>query len=389
LLIPDANNARQEQPVSTIGTSLSSLLGSAQNTYAANATPSLAQILNEADNAGTSADLPTTNVTLSEQAKAYLAQADDSTSEPTTAALTKTARSWFDDQYKTLGISSAMIKGQVAVDLSGQSRATLSVVAANADGTFSKDEMAAASTALKSRFDTAMAPYAVIARHTGDYGSLYKAASDYMDQAGPAERATDAWKDQRQALVEGAAIAQKNFGKAPDTGNANDPIRALLSKTTASGTVDSGASSATVAGQARAMLDDQINGAKDKGTQLVFDRSRKTGQQVDFSAFNNRTLAAIAVNQDSKFSGEEVRAAKSELDQRTRKSILASFDPSSGSSASNSLALIKQYANMSAEEKSALGVTDDVMGRLAQNYRRMVSIQNTFSGGGTSLSSYL
>lgn len=375
--------------MSTIGTSLSSLLSSAQNTYAASATPSLAQILNEAEDATASAPLPTTNVTLSEQAKAYLAQNADTTNEATAAALAKNARTWFDDQYKTLGISSAMIKGQVAVDLSGQSRATLSVVAANADGTFSKDEMAAASTALKSRFDDAMAPYAVIARHTGDYGSLYKAAISYMDQAGPAEQATRAWKDQRQALVDGAAVAQKSFGKAPDTGNANDTVRALLSKTTATGPVGSGASSATVAGQARAMLDDQINGAKDKGTQLVFDRSRKTGQQADFSAFNNRTLAAIAVNQDSKFSGEEVRAAKSELDQRTRKTILSTLDPSSGGGANNSLALIKQYSSMSTEEKSALGVTDDVMGRLVQNYRRSVSIQNTFSSGSMSLGSYL
>lgn len=375
---------------STITTNLSSLLTTAQN-YAASVTPSLAQVLTEQEQQPQATDQPTTNVTLSEQAKAYLAQTSGNaaTNEASVATLAANARTWFDEQYKKLGITSAMIDGQVAVDLSGQSRATLSVVAANTDKLFSKDEVAAAKAALTSRFETAMAPYAVIARHTGDYAGLYSAALSYMDEAGPAERATDAWISQRQALADGLAAAKASFGKAPDTANPNDPVRALLGKTTASGTTSSGDSSTTVAGRARAMLDDQANGARDRGTELVFDRNRKTGQQVDFARFDNRTLAAVAVNQDSKFSVEEVRAAKSELDARTRKSILASLDPSSGGGANSSLALIKQYSTMSAEEKSALGVTDEVVGRLAQNYRRAISIQNAFSAGGMSLGSYL
>lgn len=375
---------------STITNNLSSLLTTAQN-YAASVTPSLAQTLNAQEQQAQATGEPTTNVTLSDQAKAYLAQASGNgpASEPSAATLAATARTWFNDQYKKLGITSAMIGGQVAVDLSGQSRATLATVAANADKLFSKDEVAAAKSALTSRFETAMAPYAVIARHTGDYAGLYNAALSYMDEAGPAERATDTWISQRQALADGLAAAKQSFGKAPNTANPNDPVRALLGKTTGSGTTGSGDSSATVAGRARAMLDDQANGARDKGTELVFDRNRKTGQQVEFAKFDNRTLAAVAVNQDSKFSAEEVRAAKSELDARTRKTILASLDPSSGGGASSSLALIKQYATMSAEEKSALGITDEVVGRLAQNYRRAISIQNAFSAGGMSLGSYL
>lgn len=375
---------------STITNNLSSLLTTAQN-YAASVTPSLAQTLNAQEQQAQATGQPTTNVTLSDQAKAYLAQASGNgpASEPSAATLAANARTWFNDQYKKLGITSAMIGGQVAVDLSGQSRATLATVAANADKLFSKDEVAAAKSALTSRFETAMAPYAAIARHTGDYAGLYNAALSYMDEAGPAERATDTWISQRQALADGLAAAKQSFGKAPDTANPNDPVRALLGKTTGSGTTGSGDSSATVAGRARAMLDDQANGARDKGTELVFDRNRKTGQQVEFAKFDNRTLAAVAVNQDSKFSAEEVRAAKSELDARTRKTILASLDPSSGGGASSSLALIKQYATMSAEEKSALGITDEVVGRLAQNYRRAISIQNAFSAGGMSLGSYL
>ena len=40
-------------------------------------------------------------------------------------SLTTRARAWFDEQYVALGTSSAMLDGQVAVDFSGQTRATL------------------------------------------------------------------------------------------------------------------------------------------------------------------------------------------------------------------------------------------------------------------------
>ena len=70
----------------------------------------------------------------------------------------------------------------------------------------------------------------MIARHTGDYASLYAAASDYLDQAGSDEKVTPAWKDQKQAVLEGFAAARASFGKAPVTGNDADPVRALLDK---------------------------------------------------------------------------------------------------------------------------------------------------------------
>jgi hypothetical protein len=149
-----------------------------------------------------------------------------------------------------------MLDGKVAVDLTGQSRATLSAVASNGQGIFSKDESAAATEALQSRFDDAVSPSVVIARHTGDYASLYDAALKYMNEAGTDEQATTAWQDQKQALVSGTAAARKAFGKAPDTGDANDPVQALLSKVTSSGSITSPTDIATVAANARALLDD-------------------------------------------------------------------------------------------------------------------------------------
>jgi hypothetical protein len=104
------------------------------------------------------------------------------------------------------------------------------------------------------------------------------------------------------------------------------------------------------------------------------------GQQADLSPFNNRMLAAVTLNQDGTFSATEVRAAKSELDRRTRTSLLSALNSSNSSNPSaGSLAMIKQYSSMSAEERSVLGVTDDVMNRLVQNYKSLTSIQNSFS----------
>lgn len=370
--------------MSTIGINLPSLLTYISDNNApsgASSSTSLAQVLNEVSSSVTQAS---TNVTLSDDAKAYLASLANavSDSQASAATLATKARSWFDDQYKTLGISSAMLDGKVAVDLSQQSRATLSAVAANTQSLFSPDETAAATKELQSRFNDAMAPQAVIARHNSDYVSLYNAALSYMDQAGADERTTASWIAQHQALTDGLAAAKLSPGKAPDTGNADDPVAALLNSPTA-GTTDANASSDSVAANARAKLDDQINAAKDNGTELVFSSARKVGQQVDWSNFDNRTLAAVALNQDSSFSTEETRSAKAELDQRNRTSILSAINQSDGSG-SSSLAMLQQYANMSTEERSALGLGDQFANSLIQNYRSAQQMQNMFSQANTS-----
>jgi hypothetical protein len=362
-------------------TSLNDALGS----YAvASSTPTLAQVLSD-DSQTPPSSSPATTVTLSDQAKAYLASsaATASTAGDPAATLAESTRAWFDQQYQALGISSAMLDGQVAVDLTGQSRAALSAVASNAQGLFTPDESTAATRALLSRFSDAMAPRIVAARHTGDYAGLYDAALQYMNAAGADEQATTTWQDQHQALVDGAAAAKAAFGKAPDTGNPNDLVHALLVATTTSspGTSSTGTDIGSVAANARAMLDAQANSARDNGTELVFDPSRKTGQQADFSQFDNRSLAAIALNQDSSFSPEELRAAKTALDQRHRAAILTALDSTTngGGGSGGGLALLQQYASMSAEEKSVLGITDQVTNRLVQSYSSAARIQNAFA----------
>jgi hypothetical protein len=324
-----------------------------------------------------------TSVTLSDEAKAFLAQtAPAAEYPPSITTLTTDARAWFDQQYGSLGITSAMLDGQVAVDLSSQSRATLSAVANNAQSQFTTDEATAAAKTLQARFDDVMAPHVVIARHTGDYASLYAAASDYLDSAGADEQTTPTWQNQKQAVLEGIAAARANFGKAPVTKNDHDPVRSLLDRTSVQTPAAAGSGADALSTNARAMLDAQASSARDNGKELVFNSGRKTGQQVDFTGFDNRSLAIVALNADASFSAEEASAAKAELNQRTRGGVLNAFDPSAGGGAKASTqALLQQYSTMSDEEKKVLGFTDDFANKIMQNYRAMSSLQNSLSSG--------
>ncbi len=372
----------------SVGSNAASYLSYAGNAYGAGSTAAKASSAST-DSADTSSPSSSTSVTLSDEAKAYLAKTAAENEQPSVATLTTQARAWFDQQYATLGTSSAMLDGQVAVDFSGQTRATLSVIADNAQSQFSSDEVTAATKALQSRFNDAVSPYVVIARHTGDYASLYSAASDYLDQAGSDEKMTVAWQDQKQAVQEGLAAARASFGKAPVTGNDADPVRALLDKAAAPNSSATDSKPATLAANARAMLEAQAGSARDNGKDLVFTGGRQTGQQVDFTDFDNRTLAIMALNSDASFSAQEAGAAKAELNQRTRGSLVNAINPSGGGGVqASSLALLQQFAKMSPEERSVLGFTEDYANRIAANYRTAASIQNSLGSGG-GLAAYL
>ena len=242
----------------SVGSSAAAAAGYAGNAYgAASAASKSAPATDNADTSSPSSSA-STNVTLSDEAKAYLAAqaADD---PPSMATLTANARAWFDQQYASLGVSSAMLDGQVAVDLASQPRATLSLVADNALGQFTTDETTAAAKALQARFDDAMAPHVAIARHTGDYASLYAAASDYLDSAGADEKSTPTWQNQKQAVLEGIAAASANFGKAPVTDNDDDPVRSVLTRTSMQTPAAAGSGTDALSASARAMLDAQAS----------------------------------------------------------------------------------------------------------------------------------
>jgi len=368
----------------TVGSAATFWQNATPSTYAAMITPpSLADALDAAD---AQSDAPASTVSLSPAAKALAAQSSSAAKADTPLAqVAAAARDWFDQQYDSSGISSALLDGKVAVDFTSQSRATLSAVASNAGGLFTSDEQAAAKTTLGARFDATLNPAVVVARHTGNYAGLYTAALSYMSEAGADEQATAAWQNQHQALLDGLAAARQNFGKAPDTGNVNDPVHALLNQASPGDALPSSATTADVAARARALLDQQAAAARDSGKELVFDAHGKSGQAVDFSPFSNRMLATITLNQGSDFSATEVLAARAELNQRTRQGLLGTFNAGGG----GPLAMIQQYRSMSDEEKSALGVSGNMLSGMVQNYATLLKVQNMLGQGGSGLSGYL
>lgn len=318
------------------------------------------------------------SVELSDAAKAYLANQSSSAAD-----LAAEARKWFDAQYKSTGLASPMLDGKVALDMTSVSRETLSAIAANTGGLFSKDEALAAGATLQKRFDDALTPHVVVARHTGDYAALYKAAADYLDKAGADERATPLWISTKKAVDDGLSLAKKSPMQAPQTTDGNDPVAALLKQTSQVAAVTDAATDADAASDARARLDALANKARDAGTDLVFDAARKTGQLADFSSFSNRSLAVMTLNQDGQFSADESRAAKKELDLRNRKSLMSVFNGSTSDVGSQSLAMLSHYNKMSAAEKLASGYNKDLESRLVQNYR-LASMFGNGSSGGTS-----
>ena len=323
------------------------------------------------DNNSSSSGNSATSITLSSAALSAMGVKDYATViAETRTALTKL----LDDAEAT----SPLKDGKLAIDLSGLDRRALFAIASNAEGQFTDDERSAAAIELSNRFDAALTGPAAVARVTGDGATLYKAALDFLDGASDEEKATDVWKTRKAATLE----AQKQLAADPATlpDVANDPVADYLrrSETGKTGELrDFG----YVATDVRAALDKQAADAKAAGKELVFSKFRKNGQQVDFSQFDSRSLSAIVLNKDDKFSVEEVNAAKSEIRTRSGQALLASFKSasSSGDPTAFALNLISAYSSLSAEERTAVGWTQSFYDNALANYQSSAKIAEMFA----------
>ena len=164
--------------------------------------------------------------------------------------------------------------------------------------------------------------------------------------------------------------------------NCADPFPTSDEYPDGSGPTTSTASFADVATGARAVLDAQAAAAAANKTELVYDPARKFGQLVDFSSMDNRSLSAITLNQDQKFSNQEIYAAKKELDSRTRASILSSLKQSqqSGDPSQLSLGILQSYSAMSDEERQASGWTASFRDNVLQSYKTTSNILSILQG---------
>ncbi len=347
-------------------------IGTTPNPYAqygsayarAAATPSLAATLS---GDGTDGDLSTSNsattLTLSDAARAQLAKAPLADF----ATVTNDARTTLDRLYTAAGVRAPIVDGKTTIDLSTLDRRALFAVSTNNGGKFTPDEQAVAAGELKQRFNAALAPSLATTRLTGDYSVAYKAALDYLDGASPEEKATATWAGQRAAVLKGYQATQQDPHTAP-VGISGDPVAAALAGTTSPGTTrDFG----SVANDVRAFLDRQKSAAASNGKELVYDPGRKTGQLADLSTLDNRSLSAITLNQDKRFSVEEIHAAKQELNTRTRAAVLDALkqSQSAGDPRQFSLGILKAYSAMSSEERQATNWTPEFQDTAIKSYK--------------------
>lgn len=314
-----------------------------------------------------------THVTLSDTARAALAAKDYAT-------VIAEARAALSRIMTDAGKDKPVENGKLTVDLSRLDRRALFAIAANGEGKFTPEEQQAAALDLQNRFDAALAGPAAVMRVTGDYKGLYTAAAAFLDGAGEEQKASPIWKAQREAVAAGLKQLETKPDAAP-AGIANDPVAAYLGRA-AGGQAGQARPISDVASDVRAALDKQYAAARAAGTRLIFSTRFGTGQQADLSAFDSRSLSAMALNAGEKFNETEQLAAKRELRSRSNAAMLAGLKQASSSSDPTAFAknLMSMYGSLSSEERQATGLNASFYQTVLDNYRTSSKIAQMIAG---------
>jgi hypothetical protein len=323
----------------------------------------------------TSQTAAATNVTLSDAARAALAQPDFS-------SVIASARAALD---------ALLVNGAkpADVDLGKLDRRQLFAISSNAEGKFTTDEQAAAKAEQQKRLDAALAGPLAVARVTDDVEGIYAAALAWLDGASTEEKSTPAWSSQRGALIDAQKQLAADPRKTPQVDG--DIVADYIERMTSGDDPAVLRDFSAVAGDARAALDAQYAAARAAGKTLTFSTAEKNGQPVDFSQFDSRSLSAIALNQDGKFSIEEVAAARQAMAQRSSSTILAGLKSAASDPASFAKNLISAYGSMSPEERAAAGWSDKLYSAAVASYNTAAQLANIFgdASGGDGTSSAL
>ncbi|MDC9825716.1 hypothetical protein PRN20_18435 [Devosia sp. ZB163] len=288
-----------------------------------------------------------TSVTLSDAAKAALA-------EKSFATVTTEARATLDKLLSDAKLTSPLKDGKLALDLSKVDRRELYAMSTNSNQLFTADEQKAAAIELQNRFDQALAGPTAVGRVTGSVKGLYVAALAYFDAMGPEEKASAAYVDQRAALEEMLKQIEAKPSTLPGA-VPNDPINAYMERL-ATGETGKPRDIANVAADARTTLDAQY---------------KATGSsKPDYSEFDSRSLASVALNSADKFSPTEVRAASQEMRSRSGAALLQSLKSAgNGNPAGFAQNVISLYGAMSSEERAAAGWSENLYNAAVANYQ--------------------
>lgn len=322
-----------------------------------------------------------TSITLSEAARAALEVKDFAT-------VIAETRAKLDALLEQAGRTSPLEGDELALDLPGLAPRELYAMAS--DEAFTEDEQAAAALEMQRRFEAALAGPAAVARVTGNYTGLYKAAAEYLDSLGPEERADPDWIAGREALTEGLKKLQSDPNALPDAGD-DDPVALYLALVEAG--QGSGPRDITdVAGDARQTLDKLYAQAIANGKAPTFNKQTTVGTYIDMSAFESRTLSAIVLDTTGKFTPEEVTAANTALRAKSGAALLAGFQSAAKSSDPTAFSqnIISIYASMTTEERQAVGWSDQFYRAAVESYQSTSKLMEMFTqAGGASTSGFM
>ena len=326
-----------------------------------------------ASTTSTSTEPAATAITLSSAAQAAMAVKDFATVLSDTKAKLAAL-------LKESGLTAPIKDGKVTVDLSSLDQRELFAMAS--DDSFNADEQAAAGIEMQRRFENALSGPAGVAQVTGNFTALYKAAATYLDSLGPEEKAGDDWIAGRAAITDGLNQLHTDPKTLPDT-NEHDPVQLYLALVNV-GAAQQQQNISDVADSARKSLDTLYADANAAGKAPTFNKNTIVGTFIDMSAFPSRTLSAIALNTDDKFSTVEVYEAKVAMRAKSGAALLAGFQDAAKSSDPTAFSqnIISLFSSLSAEERQAAGWSDQFYTAAVQSYQSTSKLTQMFAEAG-------
>jgi hypothetical protein len=323
--------------------------------------------------ATTSTEAGATSVTLSDEALAALAAKDFAT-------VIADARAKLTTLLTEAGRTSPLEDGKLALDLSSFDARELYAMAT--DDSFSEDEQEAAGLEMERRFEAALAGPAGVAKVTGNFTALYKAAAEFLDALGPEEKAGADWIAARAAVTDAQKQLAIDPKKMPDAGD-DDPVALYLALVEAGEQIKP-QPIADVATSTRKTLDALYAEANAAGKVPTFNKATTIGTYIDMSKFDSRSLSSIVVDKTGKFTIEEVNAAHTAMRGKSGAALLAGFQNAAKSSDPTAFSqnIMALFSAMSTEERQAAGWSESFYQAAVDSYTTTSKLTQMFAEAG-------
>lgn len=348
--------------------------------YRAAASAQAASATTASTSATGSTEQAATSVTLSDEARAALAAKDFAT-------VLAEARAKLVALLKDADRTSPLEGDELAVDLSSLDARELYAMAS--DDSFTEDEREAAGLEMQRRFEAALSGPAAVAKVTGNFTALYKAAAEYLDSLGAEEKAGADWIAGRAAVTDALKQLQTAPKTMPDAGP-DDPVALYLAVLEAGEQIKP-QPIANLATTARKTLDALYAEANAAGKVPTFNKRTTIGTYIDMSKFDSRSLSAIVLDTSGKFTAEEVSAARSAMRGKSGAALVAGFQNAAKSSDPTAFSqnIMSLFAGMSAEERQAAGWSEQFYQAAVDSYATTTKLLDLFAQAGGDSTGFL